>query len=75
MARPADDVVTVINRRGAAACLLVCDHASNRMPPECGTLGLPAEEMQNHTAWDPGALPVARDLSELAARQACRADP
>ena len=61
----AGDVVSVINRGGASRCLLVCDHASNRMPPEYGTLGLPAAEMQNHTAWDPGALDVARRMSEL----------
>jgi len=65
MAPGADDVVTVVNRQGGASCLLVCDHASNRMPEGYGTLGLPPEEMTNHTAWDPGALEVARHLSRL----------
>ena len=61
----AQDVVTVINRQGGSPCLLVCDHASNRMPAGYGTLGLPASEMQNHTAWDPGALAVATRMAEL----------
>ncbi|HSF94333.1 MAG TPA: N-formylglutamate amidohydrolase [Thermohalobaculum sp.] len=61
----ADGVVTVTNAQGASPCLLVCDHASNRMPPDYGTLGLPDSEMENHTAWDPGALEVARQMSDL----------
>lgn len=61
----AQDVVTVINRQGGSPCLLVCDHASNRMPEGYGTLGLPAAEMENHTAWDPGALAVATRMAEL----------
>lgn len=59
------DVVTVINRQGGAPCLLVCDHASNRMPEGYGTLGLPAAELANHTAWDPGALAVATRMADL----------
>lgn len=59
------DVVTVINRQGGAPCLLVCDHASNRMPEGYGTLGLPAAELENHTAWDPGALAVATRMADL----------
>jgi len=61
----AQDVVTVLNRQGGSNCLLVCDHASNRMPDGYGTLGLPDAEMQNHTAWDPGALAVATRMAEL----------
>jgi predicted N-formylglutamate amidohydrolase len=57
--------VTVVNRRSGAPCLLVCDHASNRIPEEYGTLGLPEAELQNHTAWDPGALAVAEALARI----------
>jgi predicted N-formylglutamate amidohydrolase len=65
MSIAARDVVTVINRQGGSRCLLVCDHASNRMPPEYGTLGLPSEELGNHTAWDPGAMAVAGRMAEI----------
>ncbi|MBA5778842.1 N-formylglutamate amidohydrolase [Stappia sp. F7233] len=59
------DTVVVANRGGKGACVLLCDHASNRMPPKFGTLGLGAEELVAHIAWDPGALGVARHLSSL----------
>lgn len=65
MSTGAHDVVTVINRQGSSRCLLVCDHASNRVPPQYGDLGLPPEELQNHTAWDPGAMSVARRMSQI----------
>jgi len=65
MASGRQDVVTVINRQGGAPCLLVCDHASNRMPEEYGTLGLPESELENHTAWDPGALAVAAAMARM----------
>ncbi|MEJ2035564.1 MAG: hypothetical protein P8X69_05535, partial [Maritimibacter sp.] len=36
--------------------LITCDHASNRVPEEIsgGSLGLPAEDMARHIAYDPG---------------------
>lgn len=43
--------------------VILCDHASNRVPPGFGALGLGAADMQRHIAWDPGALPVARGLA------------
>lgn len=44
--------------------LVLCDHATNTVPPEVGggTLGLPAAEMARHIAHDPGALGVALGL-------------
>ncbi|MEM8754175.1 MAG: N-formylglutamate amidohydrolase [Pseudomonadota bacterium] len=46
--------------------LILCDHASNRVPPEVagGDLGLPEEEMRRHIAWDVGARGVAVALAE-----------
>lgn len=61
--RPAD-LVTVTNRDGRGRIVLICDHASNRIPPEFGTLGLDPAELQRHIAWDPGALPVSLQLSK-----------
>ena len=46
--------------------LISCDHASNRVPDELGgTLGLPAEEMGRHIAYDIGARGVALELARL----------
>ena len=42
--------------------LLVCEHASNHIPPAFANLGLPQSTLQTHIAWDPGALGVARAL-------------
>lgn len=47
-----------------APVLLVCDHASNRIPARLGDLGLPPEAMGLHIAWDLGAAGVTRALSE-----------
>lgn len=60
----ARDPVRVVNRDGASPWIIVCDHASNHVPPELNGLGLPPEELQRHIAWDPGALPVAAALSQ-----------
>jgi predicted N-formylglutamate amidohydrolase len=56
--------VRVTNPGGSSPFVLTCDHASNFMPAEFGTLGLAAEELSRHIAWDPGALPVARRMAE-----------
>ncbi|UVK40623.1 N-formylglutamate amidohydrolase [Mesorhizobium sp. AR10] len=67
-ARPASlassDSVGVTNPGGSSPFVLTCDHASNFLPPEFATLGLPAEALSRHIAWDPGALPVARRMAE-----------
>ena len=44
--------------------LLVCDHASNRIPPELGNLGLSAELLDTHIGWDIGAAAVSKGLAE-----------
>jgi predicted N-formylglutamate amidohydrolase len=50
--------------RGAAATpiLILCDHATNLLPPEYGTLGLDDTQLSRHIAYDIGALAVAREL-------------
>jgi predicted N-formylglutamate amidohydrolase len=40
--------------------LLLCDHASNAVPPEYRTLGLPPKELERHIAYDIGAAAVTR---------------
>ncbi len=48
-----------------ARVLLLCDHASNAMPPEYDNLGLPEGELARHIAHDIGAAGVARHLAAL----------
>ena len=42
---------------------LICDHASNRIPPELGDMGLNHAERKDHIAWDIGAAQVTHVLS------------
>lgn len=43
--------------------LITCDHASNRVPDDLGgSLGISAEDMARHIAWDVGAAGLARTL-------------
>ena len=46
-----------------AGLILICDHASNALPAEYDSLGLPAREFQRHIAYDPGAAAVTRGLA------------
>lgn len=53
----------VVNAHGSSDVVLVCDHASNRVPRRLGTLGLDPQQLADHIAWDPGAAEVARRLA------------
>lgn len=57
--------VRTVNALGRGPFAIVCDHASNRIPPAYGDLGLPPSERVRHIAWDPGALAVSMRLSHL----------
>ena len=57
--------VLVSNARGLSPFVIVCDHASNRIPDKYGDLGLSHTERLSHIAWDPGALAVSRHLSDV----------
>ncbi|MEZ5715987.1 MAG: N-formylglutamate amidohydrolase [Paracoccaceae bacterium] len=48
---------------GAGPFVLVCEHASNFIPPVFDGLGLPPDLRRAHIAWDPGALAVAQAMS------------
>ncbi|MDX8465194.1 N-formylglutamate amidohydrolase [Mesorhizobium sp. VK23B] len=67
-ARPASlaplETVRVTNPGGSSPFVLTCDHASNFLPAEFGTLGLSVEDLSRHIAWDPGALPVANRMAD-----------
>lgn len=54
----------IINADGTSQILLVCDHASQKVPLKLADLGLPAEEFERHIAYDIGAEAITRLLSE-----------
>ena len=56
--------VAVDRRTGSGPLVIVCEHASCRIPRRLETLGLQAEALTSHIAWDPGARAVAQLLSE-----------
>lgn len=63
-ASPAAECVAASAAPGAVRDLvLVCDHASNNVPPEIGSLGLSEEDMRRHIAWDVGARGVTLGLA------------
>lgn len=48
--------------------LILCDHAANALPEEYGTLGLGADQLERHIAYDIGAAALVERLAaELAA--------
>jgi predicted N-formylglutamate amidohydrolase len=62
----ADDVppFDVAQREGRSPFFIVCDHAGRRLPRALGSLGLSAEDLSRHIAWDIGAVGVARALAK-----------
>ena len=55
--------VEVVNAGPAFAALLVCDHATNRIPASLDGLGVSATDLNTHFAIDIGAADVVRHLS------------
>lgn len=55
--------VRVLPGRLDAGVLVLCDHASNALPPEFGTLGLPRQEFERHIAYDIGAAWASEALA------------
>ena len=42
--------------------VVVCEHATNVIPPPFRNLGLDAQALKSHIAWDPGAFGVAQAM-------------
>jgi predicted N-formylglutamate amidohydrolase len=57
------DSYRILPGRADAGLIVLCDHAGNAFPPGYGTLGLPADQLQRHIAYDIGAAPIVRRLS------------
>lgn len=55
----------MVRREARGNVVLICDHASCRVPESLGTLGISETELRTHIGWDIGAADVARRLSEL----------
>lgn len=60
--RDDSDAVEVLNPQGRGAALILCEHASNKIPERYQGLGLSESDQQSHAAWDPGARDVALGL-------------
>ncbi|MBU0725252.1 MAG: N-formylglutamate amidohydrolase [Alphaproteobacteria bacterium] len=52
-----------VNAASASPVLLVCDHASNRVPRALGDLGVGEADRSRHIGWDIGAAEVTRLLA------------
>jgi len=62
---PNEDQSVLLERpEGASEIVLICEHASKKLPASLGNLGLDDKELASHIGWDIGALDVARRLSE-----------
>jgi len=57
-------VVVVDNPDGSGPFVILCDHASNRIPQAFASIRFSPELLETHVGWDPGALGVARYLSD-----------
>jgi predicted N-formylglutamate amidohydrolase len=57
--------VELVGEDRSGPFVILCDHASRRLPRALGTLGLTQSELQTHIAWDIGAAGVARQLAQL----------
>lgn len=57
------EAVSVIGGDAACGVVVLCDHATNHLPPEYGGLGLAASEFDRHIAYDIGAGAVALGLA------------
>ena len=56
---------SVVNEKGTAPLMLLCDHASKAIPKALGDLGITEEELSRHIGWDIGGLDAAIELSKI----------
>jgi len=57
--------VTEIAGDPASGVIIVCDHASNEIPPEYRALGMSEDQLIRHIAYDIGAAAMARRLADM----------
>ncbi|KIC43123.1 N-formylglutamate amidohydrolase [Ruegeria sp. ANG-R] len=57
-------VVHTLEPTDAPSVIVVCEHASRRIPDALRDMGLSQSALCSHIAWDPGALPVAQAVAD-----------
>ena len=55
----------LVNADGLSPFVLSCEHAGRAIPEALGDLGVPADEMKRHIAWDIGSEGVSRRVSAI----------
>lgn len=60
-----DEAREIIPGDPGAGLVVLADHATNRIPPEYGNLGLPAEQLARHIGYDIGIEMLTRRLAAL----------
>lgn len=60
---PASDAYEIMAGGGDSPLILLCDHASNRIPADYGDLGVPAAQFSRHIAYDIGVRDLTLGLS------------
>ncbi len=60
-----DPPVSAIEGAPDCGLLLLCDHASNALPPRYGRLGLDPAQFERHIAFDIGAETVTRTMAAI----------
>jgi predicted N-formylglutamate amidohydrolase len=58
-----DQPIQTLNADGRGPGLIICDHASNRIPESHGSLGLDEASLRDHIAWDVGAAELSEALA------------
>ena len=58
-------MINVLNENKESDFLIICDHASNKIPVKFKELGLNKEVLDSHIAFDIGAKQVAVYLSNI----------
>ena len=58
-----DQPIRSLNADGQGPGLIICDHASKRIPESHGNLELDEESLGDHIAWDVGAAELSEALS------------
>ena len=58
-----DEQPAVEVHEGGGPLVVVCEHASNRLPRALGDLGLDPSDLTRHIAWDPGAADLAAGIA------------
>jgi predicted N-formylglutamate amidohydrolase len=59
------DAVHVTPARGGPPLIILCEHASYRIPDRWNSLGLTPAQRLEHIAWDPGAAALALRIASL----------